>query len=510
MLLLEEVPASELDLSVAGKRAGLAGERSGLFMEQIRVVKEMRDESKSRIEKGEADHIAPRYMVWENVCTIFDTLVETATGLKKIGEISTGELVRTHDGTYHKVLLTHKTEMQPTIKVRYQGGEVTCTPNHPILAEDMTYKPACEFKVGDRVGFKVDEPGTKSIGMPIAYAFGRWLADGSVAIRNDRKTKHRIFISTGYKKYEALKAELSKLPWRINEQKMDWAVNFTFSSDEFGTLTDDAGYGARNKQVPEWVFELIAEERDEVLRGYLEGDGSYSDKKRCWSFATSSEKLGYGLARLVRDVYHICPSLWLDKGKGKVCIEGRVVNAHDSWRGSFTYPAMTSNRVAPNTSIYKDGYIWSQIRKISEGEIQDVYNLSVEDNNTYVANGIICHNCGAFSSNDGEDFRAVLEETARVAEPDAVIPRPPKGEQGDWPLSGCIVGDNWSLAWRVHDAQFWGVPQRRRRVCVLADFDGDTAGKLLFELRGETAGAQTNEVVTDTGTEPGSEVQFKR
>lgn len=113
---------------------------------------------------------------------------------------------------------------------------------------------------------------------------------------------------------------------------------------------------------------------------------------------------------------------------------------------------------------------------------------------------------GAFSSNDGEDFRAVLEETARVAEPDAVIPRPPKGEQGDWPLSGCIVGDKWSLAWRVHDAQFWGVPQRRRRVCVLADFDGDTAGKLLFELRGETAGTQTNEVVTDTGTEPGSKV----
>lgn len=65
---------------------------------------------------------------------------------------------------------------------------------------------------------------------------------------------------------------------------------------------------------------------------------------------------------------------------------------------------------------------------------------------------------GAFSSNKGEDFRCVLEETAKIVCEDAVIPRPPKGK---WSPSGCIMGDGWSIAWRVHDAQFWGVPQRR-------------------------------------------------
>ncbi len=87
---------------------------------------------------------------------------------------------------------------------------------------------------------------------------------------------------------------------------------------------------------------------------------------------------------------------------------------------------------------------------------------------------------GAFSSNKGEDFRAVLEETARIVDQDAVIPRP---EKGKWTPSGCIVGDRWSIAWRVHDAQFWGVPQRRKRIALVADFGGHTAPEILFERK---------------------------
>ena len=85
---------------------------------------------------------------------------------------------------------------------------------------------------------------------------------------------------------------------------------------------------------------------------------------------------------------------------------------------------------------------------------------------------------GAFSSHGGEDFRAVLEETARVVDPTTAIPRPPKGK---WSTTGAIVADGWSLAWRVFDAQFWGVPQRRRRIALIADFGGQSAPEILFE-----------------------------
>ncbi len=76
---------------------------------------------------------------------------------------------------------------------------------------------------------------------------------------------------------------------------------------------------------------------------------------------------------------------------------------------------------------------------------------------------------GAFSSNEGKDFQAVLTEIVRIAEPEA--PDVPLPEKGKWTHSGCLMGESksgqpFSVAWRLHDAQFWGVPQRRKRVCV--------------------------------------------
>ena len=88
---------------------------------------------------------------------------------------------------------------------------------------------------------------------------------------------------------------------------------------------------------------------------------------------------------------------------------------------------------------------------------------------------------GAFSSNHGKDFAAVLEEAIRVAEPEAPpVPVPEKG----WPTSGCLMGNGWSVAWRVLDAQFWGVPQRRRRIALVADFGGQSAPEILFVRKG--------------------------
>ena len=86
---------------------------------------------------------------------------------------------------------------------------------------------------------------------------------------------------------------------------------------------------------------------------------------------------------------------------------------------------------------------------------------------------------GAFSSNGGEDFKAVLESVCSVKEDKADIPRYEK-----WPNAGEIVADDYSVAWRVFDAQYWGVPQRRKRIYLVADFGGQCAGKILFESEG--------------------------
>ena len=125
---------------------------------------------------------------------------------------------------------------------------------------------------------------------------------------------------------------------------------------------------------------------------------------------------------------------------------------------------------------------------------------------------------GAFSSNKGEDFKIVLEELAKVIDKDAVIPMPPKGK---WTNSGSIVGDGWSIAWRVLDGQFWGctyvdddgvpirlgTPQRRKRISLVADFGGECASEILFErkgLRGDTSQSESEGQGVTSDTEGGS------
>ena len=113
---------------------------------------------------------------------------------------------------------------------------------------------------------------------------------------------------------------------------------------------------------------------------------------------------------------------------------------------------------------------------------------------------------GAFTSNKGEDFRAVLEEVCKVKDAEVSISKPSK-----WERAGRIMGDGYSVAWRLFDAQFWGVPQRRQRIYLVADFDGGSAGKILFESEGlsgysaegfrswQKAANRTSEGIGETG-----------
>ena len=154
----------------------------------------------------------------------------------------------------------------------------------------------------------------------------------------------------------------------------------------------------------------------------------------------------------------------------------------------------------------RSGLYMEQIRIIKEMRHHDA--LRGRANESVRPRYMVWENVpGAFSSNQGKDFSAVLEEAIRVAEPEAPdVPVPEKG----WPTSGCIVGDCWSVAWRVLDAQFWGVPQRRRRICLVADFNGLNAPKIVFgeaEYNGSTEQAGRKSPIGYSGKKPQSEVQ---
>nr|DAO26488.1 MAG TPA: Cytosine specific methyltransferase [Caudoviricetes sp.] len=133
--------------------------------------------------------------------------------------------------------------------------------------------------------------------------------------------------------------------------------------------------------------------------------------------------------------------------------------------------------------------------------IRIIKEMRLETNGIYPRFAVWENVPGAFSSNRGEDFRLVLEEFIRISEPNAVMSAVP---QAGWAYADCINGDGWSVAYRTFDAQYWGVPQRRRRIYLVADFRGGRAGEILFKregLRGHTAqsGTQGQEIAGDVG-----------
>ena len=130
----------------------------------------------------------------------------------------------------------------------------------------------------------------------------------------------------------------------------------------------------------------------------------------------------------------------------------------------------------------RSGMFFEAIRIITE--------MRVATNGQYPRFAVWENVPGAFSSGGGRDFLAVLQAIAAIAEPAVSIPEPERDSKTDnliWFSAGSIVGNGWSIAWRTLDAQYWGVPQRRKRIYLVADFGSERAADLLLErysLRG--------------------------
>jgi intein/homing endonuclease len=415
-------------LSVAGNQKGIeAGERSSLFFEAIRIIKEMREATNG---------VYPNYAVWENVCFDQNTLITCENGYRRISDVKIGDKVKTLSGKYLPVLKLHRTENQEVVKIKLSGGEdLIVTPNHPFYAREKYHDKSNNNRIitspewtradalstKSLIGYSVDTPTIDSGALTddLAWALGRWLADGSVDLK---RSNPRVFISSGLKKRDETKLMLSKLPWEVYENTPHkTAVNFVFTSIDFYRIIENAGMGAANKRVPSEVFNMPIPTQQCVLDGYMSGDGYCRSRYGSVELTatTASRELAYGLCRLIRNCYHIGANISKAPAKDGN-INGRILHAN--------YPSYRINATITNKtslSIYENGIVWQPVQKIERVlQNQTVYNLSVSEDNTYEANSVIVHNCGAFSSNRGNDFRLVLEALARVSEPSVSIPKP--------------------------------------------------------------------------------------
>jgi DNA (cytosine-5)-methyltransferase 1 len=168
------------------------------------------------------------------------------------------------------------------------------------------------------------------------------------------------------------------------------------------------------------------------------------------------------------------------KHLGDICkINGAEIEPVDCITGGSPCQGLSIAGKRAGLADERSGLFMEQVRIVKEMRERDRRNGRAGD--MVRPRFLVWENVpGAFSSNGGGDFRAVLEEIIHIAEPTVSVPR----FEGKWTKAGAIDGDGWSVAWRTHDAQYWGVPQRRRRISVVADFGGQSAGEILFERQG--------------------------
>lgn len=462
--------------------------------------------------KGQADLV-----VGGSPCFPSGTLILTSERLKPIEEVKVGDMVLTHLNRWRRVIQTGS-KISDTIVLKGQGvSSLECTPNHPFWSTGKTKNKHLSIRQLEepkwleaenmlgRMWLNMNATGAClpipdpneteahvriSLSTPFFYFVGRWLGDGWA---NSHKRKNRInsnmkrvYVCCAHELADDLEKKLEDTGLHFGRVEQPSTTRFTCSSMAlFDWLTTNFGIHAAGKNLPSWVFGMKREWRQALFDGYLESDGCIlSNGKKTTSISlpltTGMKILASGLGKASSVTYSM--------PKRKSCvIEGRIVNEH----GFYSQTYYNNSRSA---LISKDGF-WGLVRKKLPGRKNiRVYNLEVEDDHSYVAAGIAVHNCQSFSvagKREGlagasglmfEYIRAVRELRPRwfVWEN---VPGAFTSERGEAyrQLLSEMDALGYGLAWRVLDAQFFGVAQRRERVFLVGSLGTMRCAEVLFE-----------------------------
>lgn len=460
-------------------------------------------------------------------CFPAGTLVLTSERLKPIEEVKAGDMVLTHRNRWRRVLSVGS-KQSDTIILRGQGvNSLECTANHPFLSDEKhpvwdtasrSYKrhltgeptwvqasamegrfwlnlnasveslpvPTCEENTANRTTFDLNAP--------FFYFVGRWLGDGwaNIHMRRNRVNSpmKRTYVCCSRDSAEDLESKLADtgLHWGRSEQET--TTRFTCSSTAlYDWLVDNFGVHAEGKNLPAWVFGMNREWREQLFLGYMESDGMQN--RNGYSSTSINRRLCIGMKMLASGLGYAVSMIRTVNKRSQCVIDGRRVNERPYYRLQYTKH--------PRSAVMKQDGFWGLVRGKSEGRRNiTVYNMEVEDDHSYTADGIAVHNCQAFSiaglrkALDDPRGQLMLEylRACHEIDPEWIVWEnvpgvlsADKGRAFGSLLAG--VAELWpdgGAAWRVLDAQFYGVAQRRRRVFLVVNTrDWRRAAPVLFE-----------------------------
>lgn len=346
-------------------------------------------------------------------CFVAGTKVITSEGYKNIEDVAMGDYVLTHKNRYRKVLKTGSS-IKTIYKLKAQGiCETQTTSNHPYYTREVfknnisepKWKPVEELTNNSYICIPILNTSINKYNLTKedCWLLGRYVADGHYR-KSKRKGRinsyqYQVIYSVGISKLNYFKEKVkrnyscylhSKSVYRCVINSMN-LVNFI--------IDHNFGKGALNKRIPQLILDLPIDLAKEFLDGYMSGDGSVRDN--VFRATSVSKELIMGLNILIAKCYNVNSGFEFTRRKNTTQIEGRIVNQNDTYTTTFR-----KNMKKRSWAIVVDDKIWLPVKSvIKTSYIAIVYNLEVEEDNSYTANNAIVHNCQGFSySGKGLNF----------------------------------------------------------------------------------------------------------
>jgi site-specific DNA-cytosine methylase len=429
-------------------------------------------------------------------CFTGDTIVVTERGTVPIDEVVVGDLVLTHRNRWRRVLHTGSRNA-PLHEVRAHGAPpIRTTADHPFYVRDFKryvtgsrkvverwsepeWAPASEI-AGRRAAIPASIDSTGGVNWPMtAWLVGRWVADGWAEIAT-----RRVKFAIGNDKAEKFRAEVARAGLTMTEYEQAGCIRFTVGNTDIGEwLVANFGSGAGGKRLPGWL--LADGRRAEWLDGYLAGDG-HDHAGTSWAVSIS-RALSVGVAVLGATI-GLAPQVKLTTPDSTKQIEGRTVNQRPWYRVGLKQQLPDRRRVR-----WDGGMAWGVVKSCRPlGRTDQVWNLHVEEDNSYTADGLVVHNCQPHSSAgkrlgeaDPRDLwpeylRAIRETRPAIFFGENVARIASNGELRRAVQSLAELG--YVGAWRVLSAADVGACHLRKR-CFIVAADGAAAHALGLGLR---------------------------
>lgn len=446
-------------------------------------------------------------------CFAPGTMVLTEDGYRPIESVAVGDRVLTHLGRWRRVTSVMVREDADLIRVSAQGvPNVITTHEHPFYARQLTgYRPRrtsdpdwvdagdlgsghyvaqvypCEPATGDVAHPKsAGEAATEQprqlrsveSGSERTCAFwwlvGRYLADGWRIQRSHRPWAGRVIICCAHHEADALNQRIIDAGYHVSRTDEATVTKFIIQRNDLYRFLEPFGHRAHGKCIPGFVYDLDVERSRALLEGYLSGDGYRDAQDRFSRATTASRSLALGIALLAQRALGVVASVRRVPTPPRTTIDGRDVGQRD-W-----YAVQFPDR---NRSAFIDGdYGWKKVKRVEPAGRGRVHNISVDEDESYVVEGAVVHNCQPFSvagkQGGAADDRHLWPEVARilaVMRPKVVVVENVSGfvRLALDDVLADLEAQGYACGTVVLPAASVGAPHRRERVWVVACANGD-------------------------------------